>query len=114
MLMLLPRRRRLAHNSPVTGDNAVNSAASVGVRLGHLALVFVAMLILFPWPGDASAQRKRIVFDEDEEGSKVEGYVHRPEVGYIISRQEQEDLETLQLKESFLPKVIKSVEKKPF
>ncbi len=72
------------------------------------------MLILFPWPGEASAQRKRIGFDEDEEGSRVEGYVHRPEVGYISSRQEQEDLETLQLKESFLPKVIKSVEKKPF
>jgi hypothetical protein len=81
---------------------------------GRLALVLLATSIFLPWPGEASAQRKRIVFDEDEEGSKVEGYVHRPEVGYIISRQEQEDLETLQLKESFLPKVLKSVEKAPF
>ncbi len=113
MFKLLPRHRRSLYNPPATRDKAVNSATSAGVRLGHLALVFVAALIFFPWPGEASAQRKRIVFDEDEEGSKVEGYVHRPEVGYIISRQEQEDLETLQLKESFLPKVIKSVEKKP-
>jgi hypothetical protein len=81
---------------------------------GRLALTLLAIALFLPWPGEASAQRKRVVFDEDEEGSKVEGYVHRPEVGYIISRQEQEDLETLQLKESFLPKVLKSVEKAPF
>jgi len=73
-----------------------------------------ALVVVVPWAGEASAQRKRIVFDDDEEGSKVQGYVHRPEVGYIITREEQEDLETLQLKESFLPKVIESVKKAPF
>ena len=82
--------------------------------LARYASVVVALLVFVPWAGDASAQRKRIVFDDDEEGSKVQGYVHRPEVGYIITREEQEDLETLQLKESFLPKVIESVKKVPF
>lgn len=66
------------------------------------------------WAVDADAQRKKVVFGEDTEGSVVEGYVHKPEVGYIITRQEQEDLETLQLKESFIPKIVKSVDKKPF
>ncbi|MCP4872674.1 MAG: hypothetical protein GY898_28620 [Proteobacteria bacterium] len=66
------------------------------------------------WAADADAQRKKVVFGEDTEGSVVEGYVHKPEVGYIITRQEQEDLETLQLKESFIPKIVKSVDKKPF
>ncbi len=65
-------------------------------------------------PGAAQAQRKKVVFGEEEEGSVVEGYVHKPEVGYIITRQELEDLETLQLKESFIPKIVKSVEKTPF
>jgi len=80
----------------------------------RIATVLLVALVVVPWAGDASAQRKRIVFDDDEEGSKVQGYVHRPEVGYIITREEQEDLETLQLKESFLPKVIESVKKAPF
>jgi hypothetical protein len=82
--------------------------------LARVASVVVVLLVFVPWAGEASAQRKRIVFDDDEEGSKVQGYVHRPEVGYIITREEQEDLETLQLKESFLPKVIESVKKAPF
>jgi hypothetical protein len=75
-------------------------------------LLLVAAVAL--WAADAEAQRKKVVFGEDTEGSIVEGYVHKPEVGYIITRQEQEDLETLQLKESFIPKIVKSVEKKPF
>ena len=82
--------------------------------LARIAALVVVLLVFVPWAGEASAQRKRIVFDDDEEGSKVQGYVHRPEVGYIITREEQEDLETLQLKESFLPKVIESVKKAPF
>lgn len=92
----------------------MNSATS---RVFRTCLLFVALIGTTLAPAlvsEASAQRKRIVFDDDEEGSKVEGYVHRPEVGYLITRQEQEDLETLQLKESFLPKVLKTVEKKPF
>jgi hypothetical protein len=114
MTKLLQRLTRSLYNPPAATDSAVNSVTSGRLWLGRFALVVVTLSIFLPWPGDASAQRKRIVFDDDEEGSKVEGYVHRPEVGYIISRQEQEDLETLQLKESFLPKVIKSVEKRPF
>ncbi len=75
-------------------------------------LLVLLLTVVFAAP--AVAQRKKVVFGEDTEGSVVEGYVHKPEVGYIITRQEQEDLETLQLKESFIPKIVKSVEKKPF
>jgi hypothetical protein len=80
--------------------------------LGMVALAVIMTGTL--WVGDAHAQRKKVVFGEDSVGSEVIGQVHKPEVGYIITRQEQEDLETLQLKESFLPKIVKSVEKKPF
>ena len=81
----------------------------VGVSLA--TLLFVGILAI----PTADAQRKRVVFGGDEEaGSEIIGSVHKPEVGYIITRQEQEDLETLQLKESFLPKIVKSVDKKPF
>lgn len=80
-------------------------------------LVAAAASVLPMTVPEAQAQRrKKIVFgagDEDA-GSEVIGYVHKPEVGYVITRQEQEDLETLQLRESFLPKIVKSVDKEPF
>ena len=76
-----------------------------------LALILVSALLL---PTDASAQRKKVVFGAEEEGSVVEGTIHKPEVSYIISREEQEDLETLQLKQSFTPKIVRSVDKAPF
>jgi hypothetical protein len=79
----------------------------VGLLLGLMALP------VYPADADAQRRRKKITFGE-EEADVVEGYVHKPEVGYIITRQEQEDLETLQLKESFIPKIVKSVEKAPF
>ncbi len=94
-------------------DNRVNTSTSGLLRALGLAVVGLGLTLPL-WSSDAHAQRKRVVFGEDSAGSLVEGYVHKPEVGYIITRQEQEDLETLQLKESFLPKIIKSVEKKPF
>ncbi len=80
----------------------------------RILLTLLAATTATLWAVDADAQRKKVVFGEDTEGSVVEGYVHKPEVGYIITRQKQEDLETLQLKESFIPKIVKSVDKKPF
>jgi hypothetical protein len=79
-----------------------------------LLMSLVAMSLSPLLVADANAQRKKVVFGEEEEGSVVEGYVHKPEVGYIITRQEQEDLETLQLKESLAPKIVRSVNKSPF
>ena len=74
----------------------------------------ILMVLATLGPGEARAQgRKKVVFGE-EGGTLLEVKVPKPEVGYIIARQEQEDLETLQLKESFVPKIVQSVEKKPF
>ena len=97
--------------SSSSGGGLVHPVATGRGFLRFFVLLALAMSLGLPM---AHAQRKKVVFGEEEEGSKVEGYVHRPEVGYIITRQEQEDLETLQLKESFVPKIVKSVEKSPF
>ena len=80
-----------------------------------VAVVGLGLFLVPVYPSNADAQgrRKKITFG-DEDTEEIEGYVHKPEVGYIITRQEQEDLETLQLKESFIPKIVKSVETKPF
>jgi hypothetical protein len=78
-------------------------------------VLFLGLLLLPVYPADADAQgrRKKITFGEDDT-DVVEGYVHKPEVAFLLTRQEQEDLETLQLKENFIPKIVKSVEKAPF
>lgn len=108
---------------PIAPAPAYNSASmrgsrhhqgTIATRVFALAGVILGAVVLYS--GSASAQGKKIVFGDDSElaGSEVIGTVHKPEVVYVITRQEQEDLETLQLKESFIPKIVKSVEKKPF
>ncbi len=108
----LPRNRSLPYNPVGMHNNDVKTGTSAGL-LSILIVVTFVVSSLLPL-GDAEAQRKKVVFGEEEEAEVVEGYVHKPEVGYIITRQEQEDLETLQLKESFAPRIVRSVEKAPF
>ncbi len=102
----------------VLRSSSYNGRLMFGQRsflLFSVLVVSLAAMSLAPMlVADANAQRKKVVFGEEEEGSVVEGYVHKPEVGYIITRQEQEDLETLQLKESLAPKIVRSVNKSPF
>ncbi len=52
--------------------------------------------------------------DLDPELCRVEGEYQAPSVAYVLSRFEQEDLETLQLKEEFVPSILRSVEERPF
>ncbi|MBJ95521.1 MAG: hypothetical protein CMP23_13745 [Rickettsiales bacterium] len=93
---------------------AVMRRISFKIIISVLALCAVSLIAQVVLVESANAQRKKVVFGEEEEGSVVEGYVHKPEVGYIITRQEQEDLETLQLKENLAPKIVRSVNKHPF
>jgi len=85
----------------------------VFARIGMALLLGLLLLPVYPADADAQGRRKKITFGEDDT-DVVEGYVHKPEVAFLLTRQEQEDLETLQLKESFIPKIVKSVEKAPF
>lgn len=48
------------------------------------------------------------------EAQKVTGKIQKPEIQIYISRQNLTPKYTLDLKESFLPKVVRSVESKPF
>lgn len=51
-------------------------------------------------------------FDEDE--TVITGEVQKPEITVVISRENLNKSYQLELKESFLPKIIQSVEKAPF
>ncbi len=78
-------------------------------RLLGLGLVSLALAV-FTLP-TAAQQRKKIVIDTELE---VEGQVQKPQVTYIVTRQDVEDEEQLDLSKSFIPKIVASVEKEPF
>lgn len=69
--------------------------------------VFVLGLLL---AGAAHAQSRRLVFEE----TRIEGKVQKPEITIFITRQNLNTDYNLELRESFIPKIVKSVEKKPF
>ena len=59
----------------------------------------------------AAQPRKKIVIEEAEQ---VEGTVQKPQVTYIVHRQDVKDEVSLKLRKSFIPKIVESVEKEPF
>jgi len=75
-------------------------------RLHHL-LVLAVMLL----PVQAAAQHRQTFRFEDE---IIIGKVHKPEVMMVITRQNLKGTYTLELRESFLPKIVRSVESEPF
>lgn len=61
--------------------------------------------------GSAMAQSKTIKFTS---GEVVNVTIQKPEIAIILTKQNLTPKYDLELKESFLPKVVASVEKKPF
>ena len=74
--------------------------------------VIIAVLIAGLGLGEAWAQKKggrKIRLDV----IKVEGRIQKPQAFYILQRSNL-NFEGLELKQSFIPKIIKSVDKQPF
>lgn len=61
--------------------------------------------------GSAYAQSSRTIRFEAEE---LVGKVRKPDIQILVSRQNLSEPYQLELKESFIPKIIESVERKPF
>lgn len=75
-----------------------------------LTLVAVAILGASV-PAHAQAKRVRVVIVEDE---VIRGEVQKPSVQILIVRQDLSSADQLELQESFIRRIIKSVEAKPF
>jgi len=56
------------------------------------------------------SQARRLVFEE----TVIEGKVQKPEITMFITRQNLNTDYNLELRESFIPKIIKTVDKRPF
>jgi hypothetical protein len=71
----------------------------------------LVLCVVSPAFGQESAdEKRRFVFGEED----VSGTVQKPQVEYIIARQDTADDEELTLKESFIPRLLKTVETAPF
>jgi hypothetical protein len=70
-------------------------------------------MVLSTASAQAQENRRRLDFSQSE-GAGVRGEVRNPQVEYIITRKTVDDDESLRLRESFVPRILRSVEKKPF
>lgn len=75
-----------------------------------LKLAAVAALLGLFFAPAAQAQSRRLVLTEE----KIEGKIQKPEITIFITRQNLNTDYNLELEESFVPKIVESVEKKPF
>ena len=68
------------------------------------------LLLATSWSHTADAQSRRLVFEEQV----IEGEVQKPEITLVITRQNLNTDYNLDLRKSFIPEIVKSVEKAPF
>ena len=73
----------------------------------RLSIILIGAIFFAP---RAEAQTRRLVFED----ISVEGRVQKPVIDIFMRRQNLHTDYKLELRESFLPKIIESVEKKPF
>jgi len=71
---------------------------------------FLVFMVMLGSTSPSQAQTRRLVFDDID----VEGRVQKPVIDIFMRRQNLNTAYQLELKESFLPKIVKSVEEKPF
>ncbi len=69
-------------------------------------LLLLALVVAEP----SDAQTRRIVIEEEV----ITGKIRKPEVTLFIARQNLDTDYQLDLRKSFIPRVVQSVEKKPF
>lgn len=75
-----------------------------------VAIALITSIGLALWTNPAEAARRRISF----EATEIEVEVQKPEVAVFISRENLHKNYRLELRESFIPKIIDSVERAPF
>jgi hypothetical protein len=82
----------------------------VDMKLKLSFLLASLLLLASSWSGTADAQSRRLIFEE----TVIEGEVQKPEITLVITRQNLNTDYNLDLRKSFIPEIVKSVEKAPF
>jgi hypothetical protein len=82
---------------------------TIRITLAAVALWALSSFLMAP----ADAQGRRLVFEEDEE-DVIRGEVQKPSISILVTRQNLSQDYTLELRKSFVPEIVKSIEKRPF
>jgi hypothetical protein len=82
----------------------------VDMKLKLSFLLASFLLVASSWSGTADVQSRRLIFEE----TVIEGEVQKPEITLVITRQNLNTDYNLDLRKSFIPEIVKSVEKAPF
>ena len=99
----LQQTRLTMKASTTTGSGKTGAALRTLERSRRRTIVALAS-------GPARAQSRRLILTEE----KIEGKIQKPEITIFITRQNLNTDYNLELKESFVPKIVESVERKPF
>lgn len=75
-----------------------------------LSVLLLAAGVIWAPAALAQSRGRRITFEEIE----VKGKVQKPEITIFISRQNLNPEYNLDLRQSFVPKILESIDKKPF
>ncbi len=73
--------------------------------------VLLGGILLSSSPVQAQSKRVRVSILEAE---VIRGEVQKPSVQILIARQDLSSMDQLDLQESFIPRIVKSVEARPF
>jgi hypothetical protein len=93
------------------GDRQWHHRYSMGSLMRVRSHFFGFLLFGLLVPVSASAQqRRRVTYEE----IVIQGEIKKPEITIFITRQNLATDYSLELRESFVPKIVESVEKKPF
>jgi|GEM_PF-1201309 len=84
----------------------------MAIMVRRTILILLATVIFASVTADAQSRRRRNVILIEEE--TVQGEVQIPDVTVIFARQNLDSADRLNLRESFIPKIIESVESGPF
>lgn len=75
--------------------------------------IMIVMLGFLVVPSDASARRSRKITISDEDAARIRGKIIRPELELVLQRSKI-NYDALKLKESFLPRIKRSVQQDVF
>ncbi len=75
-----------------------------------LVAIIISLLFVVGGVNTALAQSRKVI---RLEAIKVEGRIQKPQAFYVLQRSSL-NFEGLELKQSFIPKIFKSIEKQPF
>mgnify|MGYP000650908802 CR=1 FL=1 len=91
-------------------EDKMRSLDNLLARTGIHAVIIFTLIVGMGWSGTAWGQKRKVI---RLEAIKVEGRIQKPQAFYILQRSTL-NYQGLELKQSFIPKILKSVNDKPF